>query len=69
MQTYNPGKRTKYGLLVHVVTERTSGYIANLEMYSADGRKLKETILSILEPYLEQNYQVYQDNYYNIGNY
>jgi hypothetical protein len=22
-----------------------------------------------LEPYLEQNYQVYQDNYYNIGNY
>jgi hypothetical protein len=30
MQTYNPGNLTKYGLLVHVVTESTSGYIGNL---------------------------------------
>jgi hypothetical protein len=65
MRTYNPGKLTKYGLLVCVVTESTSCCIANLEMYSAEGRKLKEPILSILEPYLHQNYHVYQDNYYN----
>jgi hypothetical protein len=28
---YNPGKLTKSGLLVHVVTESTSGYIGNLD--------------------------------------
>ena len=65
MRTYNPGKLTKYGLLVHVVTESTSGYIGNLEIYSGEGKKLQETILSVLEPYLDQNYHVYQDNYYN----
>jgi hypothetical protein len=65
MQTYNLGRLMKYGLLVRVVTESTSGYIANLEIYSAEGRKLKETILSVLEPYLDQNYHLYQDNYYN----
>ncbi|PNF23122.1 hypothetical protein B7P43_G06682, partial [Cryptotermes secundus] len=65
MRTYNPGKLTKYGLLVCVVTESTSGYIGNLEIYSGEGKKLQETILSVLEPYLDQNYHVYQDNYYN----
>ncbi|PNF16120.1 hypothetical protein B7P43_G03265 [Cryptotermes secundus] len=65
MRTYNPGKLTKYGLLVRVVTESTSGYIGNLEIYSGEGKKLQETILSVLEPYLDQNYHVYQDNYYN----
>ncbi|PNF20244.1 hypothetical protein B7P43_G16151, partial [Cryptotermes secundus] len=55
----------KYGLLVHIVTESTSGYIGNLEIYSGEGKKLQETIVSVLEPYLDQNYHVYQDNYYN----
>jgi hypothetical protein len=55
----------KYGLLVRVVTESTSGYIANLEVYSAEGRKLRETIFLILQPYLDQNYHVHQDSYYN----
>jgi hypothetical protein len=65
MSQYNPGKLTKYGLLVHVVTESTSGYIENLEIYSGESKKLQETIVSILEPYLDQKYHVYQDNYYN----
>ena len=28
-------------------------------------KKLQETIFTLLEPYLDQNYHVYQDNYYN----
>jgi hypothetical protein len=36
IRTYNPGKLTKYGLLVHVVTETTSGYNGNLEIYSGE---------------------------------
>ena len=27
--------------------------------------KVQETIFTLLEPYLDQNYHVYQDNYYN----
>jgi hypothetical protein len=45
MQTYNPRKLTRYGLLVRVVTESTSGYIGSLEIYSDEGKKLQETIV------------------------
>ena len=48
-----------------MVTGSTSGYILNLEIYAGEGKKLKETIFTLLEPYLDQNYHVYQDNYYN----
>jgi hypothetical protein len=61
IRTYNPAKLTKYGLLIRVVTESTSGYIGNLKMYAAEGLRLEETIFSVLEPYLDQNYHVYQD--------
>jgi hypothetical protein len=61
MRTYNPGKLTKYGLLVRVVTESTSGSVGNLEMYSGKGKTLQETVVSIFEPYLDQNYHVYRD--------
>jgi hypothetical protein len=54
IRTYNPGKIIKYGLLVRVVSESTSGYIGNLEIYAGEGKKLQETILSLLEPYLDQ---------------
>ena len=48
-----------------MVTESTSGYILNVEVYAGEGKKLQETIFTLLEPYLDQNYHVYQDNYYN----
>ena len=38
--TYNPGKLIKYGLLVRMVTESTSGYILNLEIYAGEGKKI-----------------------------
>jgi hypothetical protein len=53
MGTYKPGKLTKYGILVRVVTESTSGYIGNLEIYSGEGKKLQEIVVSVLEPYLD----------------
>jgi hypothetical protein len=48
-----------------MVTESTSGYILNLETYAGKGKKLQETIFTLLEPFLDQNYYVYQDKYYN----
>jgi hypothetical protein len=43
-----------------MVTESASGYILNLEIYAGEGKKLRETIFTLLEPYLDQNYHVYQ---------
>jgi hypothetical protein len=34
-------------------------------LYTAEGKTLEETIFSILEPYLDLWYHVYQVNYYN----
>jgi len=65
IRTYNPGKLIKYGLLVRMVTESTSGYILNLEFMLVKEKKLQETFFTLLESYLDQNDHVYQDNYYN----
>ncbi|XP_055944310.1 piggyBac transposable element-derived protein 2-like [Argiope bruennichi] len=64
-KSYNPAKITKYGILVRMVCESESGYICHFEVYSGVGKKLEETILSILQPYFGFNHHVYQDNYYN----
>jgi len=44
--TYNPGK-IKYGVLVRIVCEAVSGYTCNMEIYSAGGKKLEDTVLSV----------------------
>jgi len=64
-RTYNPGKITKYGLLLRMVCETVSGYICNMEIYSAERKKLEDTVLSLLDRNLGQNQHIYQDNFYN----
>ncbi|XP_014479203.1 PREDICTED: piggyBac transposable element-derived protein 4-like isoform X2 [Dinoponera quadriceps] len=64
-RTYNRGKIVKYGLLVRILSESDTGYICNFEIYTAEKKKLNETILSVLDPYLDLWHHVYQDNYYN----
>jgi len=44
-RTYNPRKIAKYGVLVRMVCEAVSGYICNMEIYSAEGKKLEDTVL------------------------
>jgi hypothetical protein len=48
-----------------MVCEAVSGYICNLEMYSAEGKKLEDTVLLLLDRILGQNYHTYQDRFYN----
>ena len=48
-----------------MVCEAVSGYICNVEIYSAEGKKLEDTVLSLLDRNLGQNYQISQDNFYN----
>ena len=64
-KTYNPGKITKYGELARIVCEAISGYIYNMEIHSAEGKKLEDTILSFLDRNLDQNHHISQDIFYN----
>jgi len=64
-RTYNPVKITKYGVLVRMVCEAVSGYVCNMQIYSAEGKKLEEAVLSLLDRNLGQNHHIYQDNFYN----
>ncbi|GBO06914.1 PiggyBac transposable element-derived protein 4 [Araneus ventricosus] len=68
IKTYNPAKITKYGILVRVLSEARTGYVSNFCVYAADGKKLEETVLSVIGPYKNMWHHIYQDNYYNSVN-
>ena len=59
-RTYNPGKITKYGVLLRMVYEAVLGYICNMEIYSAQGKKLEDTGDRNLG-----QYHIYLDRFYN----
>jgi hypothetical protein len=67
-RTYNPGKITKYGILARMLREAKTGYISNMEIYTAQGKKLNDTVMSVLENNLGAHHHVYQDNFYNSVN-
>jgi hypothetical protein len=62
---YNPGKITKYGILVWMVCESKSGYICSMHIYDGKCGPLTETVSLLLEPYKGKGYHVHQDNCYN----
>lgn len=64
-KVYNASKINKYGVLIRMVCEATSGYVCNLRVYSGQGYPLQATILHLLDPYLNLWHHVYMDNFYN----
>jgi hypothetical protein len=64
-RTYNPGKLVKYGILAHMVCEAITDHIGNMEMYTAESKKVEGTICSVLEPNLNLWHHVYQNIFYN----
>jgi len=63
-RTYNPGKATKYGILVRMVSEASTGYVHNFVVYSGTEVKLRDTIMVLCAPYLDKGYHLYMDNQY-----
>ena len=43
-----------------MLCEAVSGYICNVEIFAADGKKLQDTVLSLLDTNLDQNCHIYQ---------
>ena len=48
-----------------MVCEIVSGYICNMDIYSAEGKKLEDTVLSLLDRNLDQNHHICQDKFCN----
>jgi len=48
-----------------MVCEAVSGYICNTEIYSPEGKKLEDTVLSLLDRNLGQNHHISQDDFCN----
>jgi hypothetical protein len=48
---YNPGKITKYGILVQMVCESSTGYVCNLQIYDGKCGPLTEMLGFLFEPY------------------
>jgi hypothetical protein len=44
--------------------EAVPGYICNMQIYSGEGKKLEDTVLSLLDRNLRQNHHIYQYNFY-----
>ena len=49
---------------MRMVFEAVSGYVCNIEMYSAERKKLEDTVLSLLDS-LGQNHHIHQNNFCN----
>jgi hypothetical protein len=51
-----------------MLCEAKTGYISNMEIYTAEGKKLNDTVTSVLENNVCVHHHVYQDNFYNSVN-
>ena len=49
---------------MRMVCEAVLGYICNMEIYSAEGKKLEDTVLSLFDRNLGQNHHICQDSFY-----
>jgi hypothetical protein len=61
----NPRKITKYGVVERLVYEAVSGYICNMDIYTGEGKKLEDTMLSLLNRNIGNNHYSYQDKFYS----
>jgi hypothetical protein len=48
-----------------MVCEALLGYDCNMDIYAAEGKKLEDTVLSLLDRNLGQNHHIYLGNFYD----
>jgi hypothetical protein len=61
----DPRKITKYGVVESLVYEAVSSYICSMDIYAAEGKKLEDTMLLVLNRNKGHNHESYQDKFYN----
>jgi adenosylmethionine-8-amino-7-oxononanoate aminotransferase len=63
--THTHKKITKYGVVERLVHKAVSGYICNMDIDTAEGKKLEDTLSSLLNRNIGHNHHSYQDKFYN----
>jgi hypothetical protein len=51
---------------IRMLCEAKTECVSNMEIYAAQGKKLNDTVMSILENNLRVHHHVYQDNFYGV---
>lgn len=64
-RVYNPSKIIKYGIMVRLLCESSTGYICTMQIYDGNCRTIHSTVTELLQPYENKGYHVYMDNFYN----
>jgi hypothetical protein len=52
-------------MLGRMVCEALSGYVFNMDIHAAKGKKLEDTVLSLLDRNLGQKNHIYLDSFYD----
>ena len=59
IKTYNLAKITKNGILVRVLCGALRGYVCNFHVYAVEEKKLKDAVLTVIEPYKIMWHHIY----------
>lgn len=62
---YNPKKINKYGILIRMLCDSTTGYICNFYIYSCAEQQSEIAILKLLTPFTDKWHHVYMNNFCN----
>jgi hypothetical protein len=63
-RAYKPGRATKNGILVQMVSEASTGYIHNFVVHSGVEMKFRDTLTILCAPYVNKGYHLYTDSHY-----
>jgi hypothetical protein len=63
-RTYNPGKITKYRMLVRMVCETVSSYTCKKKIYAGEEQTLEDAVLLLFDRNLGHNHHTYKDTFY-----
>nr|XP_012148632.1 PREDICTED: piggyBac transposable element-derived protein 4-like [Megachile rotundata] len=62
-KVYNPSKITKYGILIRMLCDSTTGYISTFKIYCGAGQPLAKTVMELLTLSYGKWHHLYMDNY------
>lgn len=72
-RVYNPAKPDRYGMKMYELCDADSGFINKIEVYTGkldqvsnnDQSITEQLVIRLMSKYLDQDYQVFMDNYYS----
>ena len=64
-RVYEPKKPNKYFVKFVILSEASSGYVLEFEIYAGEGSTTHDTVMRLLYHFVNKGYRLYMDNFYN----